>query len=119
VGIGDEIPANRCPARDMPIGFHEAVQLGHGPHVRQPEECGDVPERFVRRQGCGENARVCGDAKIRYQRRPRQTEDFRAGGSRLDKAAGAGVTVARTVGRVEEDIHVEGITHVRSASRAA
>jgi len=62
VGVRDEIPANRCLARHALVGVQETVQLGDGTHVRQPEERGDVPEGFVRRQRCGEDARVRGDA---------------------------------------------------------
>ncbi len=62
MGVRDEIPANRHLARHVLVGIYETVQLRHGTHVRQPEERGDVPEGFVRRQRCGEDARVRGDA---------------------------------------------------------
>jgi hypothetical protein len=52
MSVRDQVAANRCLARYMLVGFYETVQLGHGTHVRQPDERGDVPERFVRRQRC-------------------------------------------------------------------
>src|SRR2546429_279919 len=103
----------------MLVGVYKTVQLRHRAHVRQPDERADIPERFVWRQGRREDARMRRDAQIRYQRRPRQAQYFRAGGARLDKAPGAEVTVARSVRRVEEHVNVEGIAHGRSESRAA
>ena len=52
VGVRDEVPANGCRARHVLVGVYETVQLRYGTHVRQPDERGDVPERFVRRQRC-------------------------------------------------------------------
>jgi len=50
VGVRDEVPANGGLARHLLVGIQETVQLRHGTHVRQPDERGDVPERFIRRQ---------------------------------------------------------------------
>jgi hypothetical protein len=119
VDVVDKVPANRHVAGDVLIGVDEAVPLGQRAHVRQPEQRGDVSKRFGRRQRRGEDARMRGDAQIGHQRRPCQTEDFRAGGARLDKAAGADVPVARAIRRVEEHVDVERIAHDRSASRTA
>ena len=93
MGVRDEVSANRCAARHVLVRVHETVQLGHGPHVRQADERGDIPEGFVRRQRRREDARMRGDAQVRHQRRPGQTEYFRASCARLEKAAGADVTV--------------------------
>ncbi len=71
MGVRDEVPASGCRARYVLVGVYETVQLRYGTHVRQPDERGDVPERFVWRQRCREDAGVRGDAEIRHQRRPR------------------------------------------------
>src|SRR5271166_50715 len=87
VGVRDEVPPDRYVARHVLVSVHEAVQLRDGAHMRKTEQRGNIPESFGRRERRREDAWMSGDAQIRRQRRPCQTEYFRAGGARLDKAA--------------------------------
>lgn len=119
VRVGDEIPADRDLTGHVLVRVDETVQFGHGACMGQPDQCRDVAERFVRRKRRGEDARVRGNAQIRHQRGPGQAEDLGAGGARFEEAAGASVTVARSIRRVKEYVHVEGVAHGLSASRAA
>jgi hypothetical protein len=70
MSVRDQIAANRCPASHMLVGIYEAVQLGNGTHVRQPDERGDVPERFVRRQRCPTASHRCAPRRLRRNLRP-------------------------------------------------
>ncbi len=84
-----------------------------------PTSAATLPKRFVRVERSSEDAGVCGDAQIRHQRQPSQAKDLRARGASFDEAAGALMTVARSVRRVEEHVHVDGVAHRGSASRTA
>ena len=97
VRVGDEVSAHRHVATDMFVCVQKAVLLGNDAHMRQPDQRRDIAERFVGVERRREDARVGGDAEIRHQRRPGQAKDLGAGGASFDKAAGAVVTVARSV----------------------